>query len=90
VAGGEQVVSERIMQRLAGAGRTGVFLAVIVVTLVGLFLPSWLGALLIALLVAGLATLMTRTWIVTSPRNRMIRVLVLIALTVIALGKIVH
>lgn len=83
-------MSDRIMQRLAGGGRTGVFLAVIALTLIALFLPGIIGALLLALIVAGLATLMARTWVVTAPRARAIRIPVLVGLAVIAVVKVMQ
>ena len=46
-------MSDRIMQRLAGGGRTGVFLGAIAAVLIALFLPGWAGAILLTVIVAG-------------------------------------
>lgn len=84
------MATERIMRKLSGGGRTGVFLAVIVVTLVALFLPGWWGAIPLCAVVAGLAWLMTKTWSVTAPRTRLLRLVILAILASMAIAKILR
>lgn len=81
---------ERLMQRLAHGGRTGVFIAALVLILLALALPGWFGALFVTLIVAGMAMITRRTWAVQPPRTRMIRVGVLALLLLLAYAKAVH
>lgn len=83
-------MSDPIMRRLSGAVRPGVFLGVIVIMLLALFLPGVIGALLIVAIVIALATLLSKTWPVTSTRDRAIRVVILIGLLVLAVVKTVR
>lgn len=83
-------MSDPIMRRLSGAARPGVFLGVIVIMLLALFLPGVIGALLIVAIVIALATLLSKTWPVTSTRDRAIRVVILIGLLVLAVVKTVR
>jgi hypothetical protein len=83
-------VSERLLERLANGGRTGVFLAALVFILAALFAPGWIGALLIVVAVAALAVLMRHTWAVQPTTTRAIRVTVLIALVALAFFKATH
>jgi hypothetical protein len=82
-------MSDRIMQRLAGGGRTGVFLGAIVAVLIGLFLPGWVGAILLTVIVAGMGWLMARTWAVTPASRRTVRFLILAVLAAVAIAKII-
>ena len=82
-------MSDRIMQRLAGGGRTGVFLGAIVAVLIALFLPGWAGAILLTVIVAGLGWLMAKTWAVTPARRRTLRFLILAVLAMVAIAKII-
>jgi hypothetical protein len=77
------------MQRLAGGGRTGVFLGAIVAVLIGLFLPGWVGAILLTVIVAGMGSLMARTWAVTPASRRTVRFLILAVLAAVAIAKII-
>lgn len=84
---GDGNVTDQMMRRLSRGGRTGVFLAVVVVTLVALFLPGWYGAALLVAIVAALGALMRRTWAVTAPQTRVLRLIILLALLVLAYLK---
>ena len=82
-------MSDRIMQRLAGGGRTGVFLGAIVAVLIALFLPGWAGAILLTVIVAGLGWLMAKTWAVTPASRRTLRFLILAVLAAATIAKII-
>ena len=62
-------MADRFMQRLANGGRTGVFLAVLVIILVALSLPGWGGAIVVTAIV-GVAAF-AAAWV---PANRASRV----------------
>lgn len=81
-------MTDRIMQRLAGGGRTGVFLGAVAVMLIALFLPGWYGAILLLAIVGALAWLMTKTSPVATPQTRTVRLIILLALLVVAAIKI--
>jgi hypothetical protein len=83
-------VADRILHRLAHGGRTGVFLAALVVILIALLSPGWIGGLLTIIVVALLAALMGRTWSVQPPATRAVRIVVLLVLTVFAIVKVTH
>ena len=74
--------------RLARVNPTSAFLVALVVVLAGLFLPGIIGALVLLVLAAGLATLLARTWPVQSPPTRAIRLVMLSLLVAVALFKI--
>jgi hypothetical protein len=74
--------------RLARVNPTSAFLVALVVILAGLFLPGTIGALVLLVLAAGLATLLARTWPVQSPPTRAIRLVMLSLLVAVALFKI--
>jgi hypothetical protein len=76
------------MQRLSNGGRTGVFLAALVVILIALLSPGWIGAVLTIMIVGLLAALMRRTWSVQTAQTRVLRVGVLLLLVVLAFLKI--
>lgn len=77
-------------RRRGGGDRPGVFLGALVLILVALFLPGWAGVIAILALVGGLVWLMSRTWPVTTPQQRMLRVIILLVLAAIAGYKITH
>jgi multisubunit Na+/H+ antiporter MnhB subunit len=74
--------------RLARINPTAAFLGALVVVLVGLFAPGVVGGVVLLALAAGMIYLMTRTWPVTSPQTRSIRVIMLGLLLLAALFKI--
>ncbi|MGC4808528.1 DUF6703 family protein [Micromonospora sp. DT233] len=77
-----------LLGRLARANPTTVFLATLVLVLVGLFAPGVVGAaLLLALAAAGVALLLT-TWPVQAPAGRAIRLVMLTLLLTAALAKL--
>ena len=83
-------MSERLLQRLSNGGRTGVFLAALVIILLALFAPGWIGAVLIVVIIATLAVLLRHTWAVAPTRARVLRVVVLLVLAALALYKATH
>jgi hypothetical protein len=78
-----------LLSRLATLNRTGVFLAALVVSLIGLFLPGALGAVVLYATVALLSLLLARTFPHTAPGGLALRVLVLLVLATIATAKLV-
>lgn len=92
--GGEAVSSSGkpvgLVERLPVRARTGLFLGVLVVALAALFTPGPVGALLVAAIVVALSLLMTRTWVVTAPRTRMMRLMILLVFAVLAAYKLTH
>jgi hypothetical protein len=74
--------------RLARINPTGAFLGALVVVLVGLFAPGVIGGIVLLALAAGMVYLMRRTWPITAPRARLIRVVMLGLLLLAALIKI--
>jgi hypothetical protein len=78
----------RALDRRARMNPTTVFLAALVLVLLGLFLPDALGGVLLLALVGGLAAVLTRTWRLQPPGLRALRVLVLVLVGTVALTKI--
>jgi hypothetical protein len=76
------------LARLARMNRTSVFLATLVILLVGFFVPGFWGGLVLLLVVVGLAWLLTRTWAVTPPPMRIVRAVILAAILIVAATKI--
>lgn len=74
--------------RLARANPTTVFLATLVLVLVGLFAPGVLGGALLLVLAAALVALLVTTWPVQSPATRVIRLVMLTLLVAVALAKL--
>ena len=74
--------------RLARINPTTAFLGALVVVLIGLFAPGVFGGAVLLALAAGMIWLMSRTWPVTAPRTRTIRVIMLGLLLAAALFKI--
>ncbi|MEU1684723.1 DUF6703 family protein [Micromonospora sp. NPDC005707] len=77
-----------VLSRLARLNPTTVFLAALVLVLVGLFAPGVAGGVLLLALAAGLVWLMTVTWAVQAPATRMLRLVMLTLLIAIALAKL--
>ncbi len=75
------------LRRLSRLNRTAVFLGALAVGLAGLFLPGLWGGLLLAVIVIAMGLLMRQTWAVTPPPMRLIRMIILLALALIAYSK---
>jgi hypothetical protein len=82
-------MTEPVLRRLARMNRTAVFLAALVVGLAGFFLPGPWGALVLYAVAAGLAWLLARTFAVTPPPLRLMRLVIIALLVVVATVKIV-
>jgi hypothetical protein len=80
-------VTRTILHRLARVNPTAAFAGTLALLLAGLFLPGIVGALLLGLLAAGLATLTFTTWPVQTPITRVVRVVLLTLLVVAAVSK---
>ena len=78
-------MTEQVLNRLARLNRTLVFLVAGAVVFAALWLPGLAGAAALLALAAGLAWVLSRTWAVTPPPMRAVRVLIL-ALLVIAIA----
>ena len=72
--------SENLLRRLARVNPTTAFLVALFLMLAGLFLPGIVGAALLFVLGAGLATLTFTTWPMQSPSTRALRVVMLVLL----------
>lgn len=79
--------SDNLMRRLARVSPTAAFVVALVVLLAGLFLPGIIGAALLFVLGAALATLTFTTWPVQKPATRVLRVLMLLLLFAVVVGK---
>jgi hypothetical protein len=77
-----------VLDRLARINPTVVFLAALILVLLGMFLPGALGGLVLLALAGGLAALLTRTWAVQPAPARTLRLLVLALVVAVALTKI--
>ena len=73
---------------LRRVGPTNAFLIALAVALVGFLLPGWAGAVILLLIVATLAAVLRWTWPVTPARTRVMRVVVLVALVLVAVAKV--
>jgi hypothetical protein len=79
--------SEDLLRRLARVSPTRAFLVALVLMLAGLFLPGIVGAALLFVLGAGLATLTFTTWPAQPPATRALRVLMLVLLLAAVVAK---
>ncbi len=79
--------SDHFLRRLARINPTTAFIVALVLLLAGLYLPGVVGALLLAVLAAGLAALTFTTWPVQPPITRVVRVVLLTLLVAAAVGK---
>jgi energy-coupling factor transporter transmembrane protein EcfT len=77
-----------LLTRLARLNPTTVFLGVLVLVLLGLFVPGVVGALLLLLLALVVAALVVATW-ARRPATRPLRLAVLLLLLVVAFLKII-
>jgi fatty-acid desaturase len=78
----------KLLTTLLRMDRTSVFLGALVVALIGLFVPGWIGALILFAVVAALAALQSKTWSVTPLGHRVFRLAVLAILAAIATSKL--
>ena len=79
--------SDNLLRRLAKVNPTTAFLAALAVLLAGLFLPGFIDAALLFLLVAARVALTFTTWPVQSPGVRVVRIIMLVLLFAAALTK---
>jgi len=79
--------SENLLRRLARVSPTTAFLLALALMLAGLFLPGIVGAAVLFVLGAGLATLTVTTWPVQPPATRALRVLMLVLLLAAVIAK---
>lgn len=77
-----------VLLRLAAMNRTAAFLAALVIGLAGFFLPGVWGALVLYAVAFALAWLLARTFAVTPPPLRVVRVIIIAALAAMATFKI--
>jgi hypothetical protein len=77
-----------LLNTLARMDRTKVFLATLVVGLIGLFLPGLLGGVVLLVVIGAMVALMRLTWPHTPVGARVLRLLILGLLAVFALIKI--
>ncbi len=77
-----------MLGRLARLSPTAVFLAALVLVLVGLFAPGPAGGVLLLALAGLLVWLMTVTWPVQKPATRVLRLFMLTLLIAVALVKL--
>lgn len=77
-----------LLATIARMDRAKIFVGALVLALLGLFLPGALGAVLLLAVVAGLAALLSLTWVVTPPAVRLFRLVALAALAAIAAVKL--
>jgi hypothetical protein len=82
-----QQPSDPILQRLSRVKPTAAFLGALVVGLAGFFLPGVWGAVVLYAVVFALAWLQARTFVVTPPHLRAMRIVIICLLTVIATAK---
>jgi hypothetical protein len=80
-------MADRLMQRLANGGRTGVFIGALVIILLALAVPGWGGAILVTVIVALVALVTRRTWAVQPAKTRLTRLGILALLVLIAFLK---
>ncbi|MEU8242127.1 DUF6703 family protein [Actinoplanes missouriensis] len=79
--------SDHLLRRLTRVSPTVAFALALAALLAGLFLPGIVGALLLAVLAAGLGALTFTTWPVQTPITRAVRVVLLTLLVVAAVSK---
>ncbi|WP_406041945.1 hypothetical protein OG799_00520 [Micromonospora sp. NBC_00898] len=77
-----------LLARLARVNPTTVFLATLVLVLVGFFAPGPVGGGLLLALAAGLVWLMVTTWPVQRPATRVLRLVMLTLLVAVAMAKL--
>jgi hypothetical protein len=83
------VTPSDLLRRLARVSPTAAFLMALVALLAGFFLPGIIGAALLFLLAAALATLTFTTWPVQTAATRAVRVMLLVLLLAVVVAKVV-
>jgi hypothetical protein len=83
-----QPTQNRWLVRLARINPTAAFLTALALVLLGLFAPGLVGGAVLLALAAGLTALLVATWPVQPPHTRVLRLVILTALTAVALAKI--
>lgn len=78
-----------LLARLGRLDPTVVVIGAVALFLAVLLLPAVLGALLIVAIAAGLVALLTRTWPVLPPQQRVLRLVVIGLLIAVAISKLV-
>ena len=79
--------SDNLIRRLARVSPTTAFIVALVVLLAGFFAPGIIGAALLSVLGAALATLTFITWPVQTPATRAVRVILLVLLFAAVVAK---
>jgi hypothetical protein len=82
------IARDDLLRGLARVNPTRAFLAALLLVLAGLFLPGIVGGAVLFLLGAALATLTYTTWPVQSPPTRIVRVVLLVALSAVVIFKV--
>ena len=77
-----------LLARLARINPTTAFVAALALLLLGFFLPGIVGAALLFVLGAALATLTFTTWAVQSPSTRAVRIMLLALLLAAIIVKV--
>lgn len=79
---------EKVLAQLNRLNRTTVFLVTLGIMLVGLFLPGFLGAVVLLALAGFLGWLLARTWPYVPGSARAIRLIVLALIVIAAVRKL--
>jgi ABC-type Fe3+-siderophore transport system permease subunit len=66
---------------------THAFLVALVAVLLGLFLPGWIGAVVLLAIVGALLAIMSATWRRLSPGTAAVRFLIIVGIAVVAVLK---
>ncbi|NJC71066.1 hypothetical protein HC031_15295 [Planosporangium thailandense] len=77
-----------LLARLSQLNPTTVFLSTAALVIIGLFAPRPVGGILLLMLAAGLAALLSVTWRLGTPRTRTARLAILALLVVLAIIRL--
>jgi Family of unknown function (DUF6703) len=80
--------TQALLAHLRRLNRTGVFLTALVLVLAGLLLPRPYGGIVLLLLAAALAALLSITWPVGTSANRIARLVILALLVALAIFRL--
>jgi hypothetical protein len=81
--------SDNVLRRLARVSPITAFLIALALMVAGLFLPGIVGAALLFVLAAALATLTFTTWPIQTPATRTVRLILLVLLLALVVAKAV-